>query len=271
MVHKLDLNFLKTIKGNRLNAARSLCLVDLTSLNDDDTEDKISSLCDMAQTPFGKTAAVCVYSNFVPLAKKKLDRSGISVATVVNFPKGTNDLDKTVNDIKLALEKGADEIDVVFPYQVWLDGNQNLAISFIELCKKACGNQPLKVILETGAFPSGDLIFQASTQIIKAGADFLKTSTGKIKIGATLEAASQMLYAIHLSSDSYNVGFKASGGIRNCEEASQYLALADTIMGKEWAQKETFRFGASSLLKDLLSYLDDGSIESEKIELSNNY
>ncbi|MBN1684559.1 MAG: deoxyribose-phosphate aldolase [Gammaproteobacteria bacterium] len=238
-------------------AKQILPLIDLTSLNADDTDEKILKLCEQAQTPHGNVAAVCIYPKFVALAKEALKNTNIKIATVVNFPSGDFPINDVTTEIKYAIQYGADEIDVVFPYKNFLrDKGSEIESSkvFIKTCKMACGkNIHLKVILESGAFPYIETLYEASNLVVEAGADFLKTSTGKIEIGATLEAAAAMILAIKNSKKP--VGFKASGGVREVEKAYRYISLASHVMGKNWVSPKTFRFGASSLLKDVLMSL----------------
>jgi deoxyribose-phosphate aldolase len=238
-------------------AKRAVGLMDLTSLNDDDTVEKILNLCGMAHTPAGDTAAVCIWPRFVPYAKKRLEAQGtphIRVATVTNFPHGGDDIDIAVAETRAAIAYGADEVDVVFPYRAFKAGDERIGFDLVKACRLVCGDRvKLKVILETGKLKDPALIRKASTLAIDAGAHFIKTSTGKVKVNATLEAAEVMLGTI--KDVNPTVGFKAAGGIRDTETAAEYLALADRIMGPGWVNKEHFRFGASSLLNSLLATL----------------
>ena len=232
--------------------ARILSLIDLTSLNDSDTDATIAVLCKKAVTPIGVVAAVCVYPQFVQQAAIALRGKAVKIATVVNFPRGTDSLEIVLRLIESAIGNGAQEIDVVFPYRLFLSGNKEAARDFVQACKKACGEEVLlKIILETGALKEKNIIAEASQIAIAAGADFLKTSTGKIEVGATLEAAEVMLLEIEKSGRA--VGFKASGGVRTIDQAEKYIELADRIMGPDWATPRTFRLGASQLLETLLS------------------
>lgn len=228
-----------------------ISLIDLTSLNDQDTDDVIEALCKKAMTPFGKVAAVCVFPRFVKLAKALVQGEYIPVATVANFPAGQSSLKATLTEIELSLADGADEIDVVIPYHDYLAGNKQSTQLLVKSCKQLCGDKDLKVILETGALADDEIIYDASCRILEAGADFIKTSTGKIAVGATLAAAKQMLNAIrHVNP---GAGFKASGGVRTPEQAQAYLDLAREIMGDSWCNAEHLRIGASSLLDALLA------------------
>ena len=229
-----------------------ISLIDLTTLSDDDTPQLIEQLCQKAQTVKGNVAAVCFYPQFVALAKEKLQGTGIKVATVANFPKAQDDLDSVIKEITQSIKDGADEIDVVTPYHLYLNGDgNNAAKQFLQACRECCGKQAdLKVILESGALQDPALIAKASNDALDAGADFLKTSTGKVAIGATPEAAMVMLNAIKQSGK--DVGFKASGGVRTADDAMTYYQMAVDIMGEAWVTPSHLRFGASSLLDNLL-------------------
>ncbi len=229
-------------------------LLDLTALNDSDTDEYIRTLCKKAVTKYGSVACVCIYQQFVPIAKKSLSDPSIKIATVSNFPSGGDDIDATTLDIAQSIAWGANEIDIVMPYHRFLKGDDNFTFDFISACKKVCGEKAqLKVILETGALINNDNIYRASTVAINAGANFIKTSTGKIAIGATIPAAEAMLHAIRDSGR--DVGFKASGGVRSVSDATAYVQLASDIMGTEWVNADHFRIGASALLDNLLTEL----------------
>jgi deoxyribose-phosphate aldolase len=237
---------------NEILVKKIYSLIDLTSLNFNDTEATITQLCQQATSTLGHVAAVCIYPKFIPLAKKLLTNSDVKIATVVNFPEGSQSLATVVGDIQKAIKLGAQEIDVVMPYQEYLAKKYAEVKNFIHACKNACGEDVLlKVILETGALQQAAIISQASKDVILAGADFIKTSTGKINIGATLEAAEAMLTTIHDLKLNRAVGFKTSGGVRTIEQAKNYLMLAESIMGKNWISPQTFRIGASQLVKEL--------------------
>lgn len=207
-----------------LTAAKIIirCL-DLTSLNDTDDDEVITDICRRAVTPYGNTAAVCIYQKFIPLALQLISQN-IKIATVVNFPHGGTDFAKVEAEIAKAVKAGADEIDAVFPYRSFLDGDIQTCIDFVALARKNCGkNRPLKIILETGELKTTRNIKQAAQLCIEGGADFIKTSTGKSKISATPEAANAVLETILASKQ--KVGFKASGGIRTLEEAKNIWCL----------------------------------------------
>ncbi|MGR3806281.1 deoxyribose-phosphate aldolase [Pasteurella testudinis] len=245
-------------------AKLALSLMDLTSLNDNDTDEAIIALCGQAKTEFGSPAAVCVYPRFVPLARKTLQQLGLTqvkIATVTNFPHGNDDLEIALAETKAAIAYGADEVDVVFPYRTLINGDEKCGFELVAACKRACADSGvlLKVIIESGELQSAVLIRQASEIAIRAGADFIKTSTGKVKVNATLESAKIMLQTIADLKAQDRVGFKAAGGVRTAQEAQQYLQLAATILGNDWIHPSHFRFGASGLLNDLLGTLNGSS------------
>lgn len=246
----VDITEVKKLLYTHMDAQKIISLIDYTSLNDTDTLETITALCQNAQTTLGNVAAVCIYPKFVQHAKSLLAKTNIPVATVVNFPSGNDALGDCLNLIHGAIRDGADEIDVVMPYTLFLSGKIAACEDFLKRCRSACGNKILKVILETGALKTKEKITAASNLAIQSGADFLKTSTGKIAVGATLEAMEVMLHAIRASEKM--VGCKISGGVRTVEQAEQYLALAEKIMGKAWLTPKTFRIGASQLLMNLL-------------------
>jgi len=252
----------------KVAAQTALGLMDLTTLNDNDTNEIVISLCQQAKTSVGETAAICIYPKFIPTAKqalKNLNVSNIKIATVTNFPHGNDDIAKAVAQTKQAVELGADEVDVVFPYRALMAGNSQVGFDLVSACKQACGDDVLlKVIIESGELKTPELIKLASELSIDAGADFIKTSTGKVSINATLESADIMLNVI--KNKNPNVGFKAAGGVRTACDAKEYLDLTAKIMGSDWINARHFRFGASSLLADLLS-----TLKVEHQVQSNNY
>lgn len=247
------------------NAKRALGLLDLTNLNDDCTAADIFALTQRAVTEHGSVAAVCIWPKFVAQAVGELKGTGVKVATVVNFPEGGTDNEAVVAETEKAIADGADEIDLVMPYRAFMDGRKGFAEEQI-IQVKAVIPEPalLKVILETGELADPLLIHLASEIAIGAGADFIKTSTGKVPVNATMEAAEVMLTAIEEARRDHekSVGFKAAGGIRSLEDVVGYLALADRIMGPNWVSASTFRFGASSLLDALIASLEGGEIEA---------
>ena len=242
-------------------AQKALSLLDLTSLNDDDTDETVVALCDKAHGEFGKTAAVCVWPRFVKTAKKCLEGTNVRIATVVNFPHGGTDIEATVAETKQAVADGADEIDVVLSYKAFMNGDKETAKALLVATREACKGKALKVIIESGVLAHASLIADATKLSIEIGADFVKTSTGKTPVSATLEAANAMLEVIRDSGKP--VGFKASGGVRTTQQAADYLTLADKIMGPKWATPETFRFGASGLRDSLLASMGYGEAPTE--------
>ncbi len=240
-------------------------LIDLTSLNDHDNAETISALCHKALSPFGHVAAVCVYPRFVSQAKKILAAAPVKIATVVNFPEGNAGLDDVLSAIRQAIQDGANEIDVVFPYSDYLRGEKEKALNFIRQCKATAGEDiVLKVIIETGALVHSAVIAEVSYEVAHAGADFLKTSTGKIAVGATLDAARVMFATI--KKIARPIGIKISGGVRTIEQAEQYVGLAQQMMGADWVTPGHFRIGASQLLDALRDALrvPQGERESGK-------
>lgn len=241
-------------------AQRALNLLDLTTLNEDDTDARVIALCHQAKSPAGNAAAVCIYPRFIPVARKTLCEQGtpgIRIATVTNFPHGNDDLEVALAETRAAIAYGADEVDLVFPYRALIAGSEQIGFEMVKKCKEACAvtNVLLKVIVETGELKQDALIQKASEIAIKAGADFIKTSTGKAAENATLHSAELMMGVIAEMGVSKDVGFKPAGGVKTTEDAAQYLALADHLLGRDWADALHFRFGASSLLISLLNTL----------------
>lgn len=246
------------VRANEAYALRTLLSMDLTSLNEDDTADKIKELCRRAVTPRGHVAAVCVYDRFVPLAVNELAGTGVRVATVCNFPHGIPDAKAVVAEARAQVAAGADEVDVVLPYKRYKAGHKDQAISLLQQVREVCPNGiKMKVILETSQLQSLKITEEASRDAILAGADFIKTSTGKVPGGATLEVAATMLAVIREMQPKVKrtLGFKPSGGLKTVDDAAGYLYLADLIMGEGWATPETLRFGASGLLNDVNHHL----------------
>ncbi len=234
-------------------AARALACLDLTDLSDACDARAIETLCARAQTPKGDVAAVCVWPRFAALAKERLGASRIAVATVVNFPAGGERVAEVVAETERAVADGADEIDVVMPYRAFAEGRADVAARLLDAVRNAAGGSLVKVILETGMLRDPGLIRRAADLAIAEGADFIKTSTGKVELNATPEAASVMLDAI--AAGGRAVGIKPAGGIRSVADARVYLELADAKMGEGWATPSTFRLGASSVLGPLLETL----------------
>jgi deoxyribose-phosphate aldolase len=239
-------------------AAVALSLLDLTNLEDDCTEAQIDALCARAQTPYGNSAAICIWPRFVAQARTALGKGHpVRIATVVNFPSGDMEVADVAAETREAIADGADDIDVVIPYHKFLNGNEKAVTDMVTAVRAECtAGVLLKVILETGEIKDPSLIRRASELAIDAGADFIKTSTGKVAVNATLEAADIMIRVIRQSGR--KVGFKAAGGIASVADAALYLSLAQTIMTPDWPMPSTFRFGASGLLDDILAVLGGG-------------
>jgi deoxyribose-phosphate aldolase len=229
--------------------AHIVSLVDLTRLQEEDSPGAIRTFCEKAITPYGNVAAVCLYPQFIPIAKEVLAGTSIRIATVANFPEGKDSLQNVLDSIALSLEKGADEIDVVFPYERYLLGEREYTMQFIQQCKKAVSQKILKVILEVSAFKNPEMLKKASQDMIAAGADFLKTSTGKSAGGATLASAEVILKVIQESH--HPIGFKVSGGVRTIEDAKSYISLAERLLGKKTISPNRFRLGTSQLIENL--------------------
>ena len=229
-----------------------ISILDYTSLKEKDNEKTVEGFCQKANTVLGPVAAICLYPKFIKYAKNLLQKSKIKIATVINFPHGNENLESIKKQIKKALKDGADEIDLVIPYQEYIQlGKSPQAILLVQEAKKICQQKCLKVILETGELKKKNLILAASKDAIFAGANFIKTSTGKTDIGATKEAVEIILQSIQTSKN--KVGLKISGGIRNKFQVKEYLTLTEKICGEKFIHPSSFRIGASSLLDFLLS------------------
>jgi deoxyribose-phosphate aldolase len=236
-------------------------MLDLTTLEGQDTPGKVRALCAKAQRPdpadpsCPPVAAVCVYPDLVPAAKQALAGSGVHIASVATaFPSGRAALDVKIADTKDAVEAGADEIDMVIDRGAFLAGRYQLVFDEIVAVKEACGDSHLKVILETGELATYDNIRRASWLAMLAGADFVKTSTGKIQPAATLPGTLVMLEAVRDFRDATGrqVGVKPAGGIRTSKDAIKYLVLVNETAGDDWLDPDWFRIGASTVLNDLL-------------------
>jgi deoxyribose-phosphate aldolase len=242
------------MSADRVAAARrALALMDLTDLSDDCAPEAVDELCARAVGPYGTVAAVCVWPRFVAQARQQLVSTGVQVATVVNFPAGRDEVIETLRLTEGALADGADEIDLVLPYHAVQIGDFEKAETMVRSVAELAHAQGarLKVILETGALGDASMIKVAAQLAVAGGADFIKTSTGKIPVSATPEAARVMLDVI--AAADRPVGLKPSGGIRTLDDAQIYLSLADEVLGADWATPHTFRFGASGLLDALES------------------
>jgi deoxyribose-phosphate aldolase len=228
----------------------ALACLDLTSLNDADTPADIEKLCAKAQGPHGPTAAVCVWPRFAAQARALLP-AGIAVAAVANFPDGSSDIERAVRDTGQIVQAGAQEVDVVMPYR-----DLAAAPALLAAVRRACEGVRLKVILETGELQDPALIGLACRIALEAGADFLKTSTGKTARSATPEAAALLLGAIAAEPTARDrVGFKPAGGVRTVADAAVYIALARQHLGIAALNSARFRIGASGLLTDIEAVL----------------
>jgi deoxyribose-phosphate aldolase len=246
--------------------------IDLTTLEGSDNKEKIIALCQQAKgfrnygAGFPDVAAVCVYPVFVKLAKEQLQNTGIHVASVAGaFPSSQSPLRIKCEEVAYAIEEGADEIDMVISRGKLLEGNFSEVFDEIASIKSVCGKAKLKVILETGELQTFNNIKKASEIAIEAGADFIKTSTGKISVSATPEAAYIMCSVIrdHYLKTGKKIGFKAAGGISDVETALNYLKIVNTINGKEWLNNGLFRFGASRLATKVLDALLEKNSSAE--------
>lgn len=237
------------------HARTALACLDLTSLNDADAETDVARLCERAQGPHGDVAAVCVWPRFAAFARARLPAS-IGVAAVANFPDGSTDASRAVRDAAAIVQAGAQEVDVVLPWRALQAGDERACSALLSAVRLACDGHVLKVILESGELQDPHLIRRAAELALAAGADFLKTSTGKTRVSATAEAANVMLGAIAADvAARTRVGFKASGGIRTVADAALYIGLTATLLGSDAVHPSRFRIGASALLSDIETVL----------------
>lgn len=249
-------------KESKVNAIKmAISMIDLTTLEGKDTDGKVKQLCTKAkflhsQAPeLPNVAAVCVYPSMVKIAKQELMGTGINVASVSTaFPSGQAPLSVKLDDTKFAVAEGADEIDMVISRGKFLQGEYNFVFDEIAAIKEACGKAHLKVILETGELPSLDEVRLASEIAIMAGADFIKTSTGKVSPAATMPVTLVMLDVIkdYYLKTGIKIGMKPAGGINTTKQALHYLVMLHETLGTEWMNPDLFRFGASRLANDLL-------------------
>lgn len=249
-------------KESKIHALKMiLSMMDLTTLEGKDSPGKVIQLCRKAQTPHASlpdlpsVAAVCVYPSMVAIAKRELKGTGIKVASVAtSFPSGMTELSIKLDDTRYAVEQGADEVDMVISRGEFLRGEYQKVFDEIAAVKEACGDAHLKVILETGELFTYENVRKASDLAMHAGADFIKTSTGKVSPAATQPVTLVMLEAIRefYYKTGKKVGMKPAGGIRKAKQAIQYLVLVKETLGAEWLTKDYFRFGASSLANDVL-------------------
>ena len=242
----------------------AISMMDLTTLEGKDSAGKVRQMSHKARVPSAdpsipSCAAVCVYPKLVPIAKKALEGSTVKVASVSTaFPSGLSPLAVKLADVRQAVELGADEIDMVIDRGAMLSGEFNAVFDEIAATKEACGEAHLKVILETGELGSYDVVRKASQIAMLAGGDFIKTSTGKIVPAATLPVTLVMLEAIrdYYYATGKRIGMKPAGGIRTAKQALHYLVMVKETLGDAWLNNEMFRFGASTLLNDVLMQLE---------------
>lgn len=246
-----------------------LGLVDLTTLNSTDTPSKVKSMIEKVNEfqshypGYPSVAAVCVYPNFAGLVKDNLKDTKVKIAVVAGgFPSSQSFTEIKIAECKEAVAQGADEVDIVLSLNQFLDGDYISASQEICRIKESIGEVHLKVILETGALKTPELIAKASDLAIESGADFIKTSTGKMDPAATPEATYVMCKCIkeYYKRTGLKIGFKAAGGISTTDEAIFYYAIVDTILGADWLNPELFRFGASRLANNLLTKLEGKTV-----------
>lgn len=236
----------------------ALQCLDLTSLNSTDSEKDIISLCKKASLLQPQAAAVCIYSPFCKTAKTLLKDTTIKIACVAGgFPSGQLPIQLKIDEVRYAISEGADEIDMVISRGKFLDANYSEVYDEIAAIKTVCGNILLKVILETGELQTTENIFKASEIAMAAGADFIKTSTGKTNINATPESFTTMLLAIkaHFKKTGKAIGIKPAGGIKDIETALLYINILQETLGAKWMNKDYFRIGASSLADTITKQL----------------
>jgi deoxyribose-phosphate aldolase len=237
-------------------AARiALACLDLTRLNDGDTEADIVRLAERAAAAPGRVAALCVWPRFARLAKSQAP-PGVMVAAVANFPEGSTDIERALRDAGEIVQAGAQELDLVLPWRALACGDDAACVALLRAVRRASEGLRLKVILESGALRTPTAIARASRIALAEGADFLKTSTGKTPTGATPEAARTMLAAITADAQAKDrAGFKASGGVRRVADAAAYLDLVEAVLGPAALAPSRFRIGASALLDDIEAVL----------------
>ena len=238
-------------------AAKLVSVLELTSLNQDDTQTVISELCDKALTCVGPVAALCVYPRFLPICWKTLPgESGVKAATIVAFPDGTASAQNVANETADAIALGADEVDMVFNFNAFLNKDSQTAATAIAAARAAIGTEArLKVILEAGLYDDKpQAVYEASRLALEAGADFLQNASGKIKPGATPAAVAAMAMAV-TDAKADSVGIKVSGGVGGFDQAAAYFTLVQQCFGGSALRKDRFRIGAGSLLDALLERL----------------
>jgi len=256
-------------KESKVQALKlALSMIDLTTLEGQDTHGKVTQLCQKAihvhdaLPGLPHVAAVCVYPTMVAVARQALCGHDIKIASVATaFPSGMAPLGVKLEETRLAVQEGADEVDMVISRGAFLEGDYGRVFDEIIAIKEACGPARLKVILETGELGTLDRVRRASTLAMHAGADFIKTSTGKIQPAATMPVTLVMLHAIrdYYHATGRRVGMKPAGGISRAKQAIQYLVMLRETLGEGWLTPQWFRFGASSLVNDILMQLEKQS------------
>lgn len=252
---------------------KAITMIDLTTLAGDDTRGNVLRLCEKARNPVRHdileklgmqnanltTGAVCVYHNLIPYAKEALEGSNIPIAAVsTGFPAGKNSLEEKIAEIKKSVAAGATEIDIVISRDLVLESKWKELYDEVKLCRQACGDAHMKTILATGEIPTYTKVAKASWVAMMAGSDFIKTSTGKESVNATLAVSLVMIRCIrdYYQLTGVKVGYKPAGGIQKAKQALDYLILIKEELGDEWLNPELFRFGASSLLGDIERQLE---------------
>ena len=252
---------------------KAISMIDLTTLAGDDTRGNVLRLCQKARNPVRKdileklgvtdlnltTGAVCVYHNLIPFAKEALEGSQIPVAAVsTGFPAGQISLDQKISEIKKSVAAGAKEIDIVISRALVIENKWQELYDEIKLCREACGDAHMKTILATGEIPTYTKVAKASWVAMMAGSDFIKTSTGKESVNATLEVSLVMMRCIrdYYELTGIKIGYKPAGGIQKAKQAVEFLILLKEELGNDWLTPDLFRFGASSLLGDIERQLE---------------
>lgn len=265
-------------KESKINALKTiLSMIDLTTLEGKDSPGKVKQLCYKAAHLHDKfpdmpvVAAICVYPTMVPIAKKALEGTGIKIASVATaFPSGMTSIENKLEEVRMVVDAGADEVDMVISRGKFLGGEYDYIADEITQVKEACGESHLKVILETGELVTLDNVRFASDIAMRSGADFIKTSTGKVSPAATPPVVLVMLEAIrdYYKKTGKKIGMKPAGGISKAKLAIQYLVMVKETLGQDWLNADLFRFGASSLANDVLMQMVK---QSTGIYQSSNY
>lgn len=252
---------------------KAISMIDLTTLAGDDTRGNVIRLCEKAKNPVREdilqklgmqnanltTGAVCVYHNLIPFAKEALKGTNIPIAAVsTGFPAGKNSLEEKIAEIKKSVAAGAKEIDIVISRDLVLESKWKELYDEIKLCRQACGDAHMKTILATGEIPTYTKVAKASWVAMMAGSDFIKTSTGKESVNATLAVSLVMIRCIreYYELTGIKIGYKPAGGIQKAKQATDYLILIKEELGNDWLTPDLFRFGASSLLGDIERQLE---------------